>query len=181
MPIRRLCLGLLCSAALVTAGCGEKASGIGAGHAKTAPAKTTAKPSAPATAANTSAQAAGRKKPAITVPKGPAPKTLVIKDLIKGTGAPVKAGDQIAVNYEGVAYSNGKAFDNSFDRGQPFPFRLGTGQVIPGWDQGLAGARVGARRELIIPANLAYGPQGSPPKIAPNEPLVFVIDILAKR
>lgn len=181
----RLIVLLLCALSLVVAGCSEEESGIGAGQDKQEAEK--AKPaddqkSAGATqGANTSQAAARRKKPAITVPKTPAPTKLGIKDLEKGTGATVKAGDQIVVNYSGALLKNGKVFDNSFDRGQPFPFQLGAGMVIPGWDQGLVGAKVGARRQLTIPAELAYGPQGSPPAIPPNAPLVFVIDVLAKQ
>lgn len=184
MRLPHLALAPICALALVAAGCGEKESGIGAGQKKTAAQKKapSAQPApSGAQGVKVSQEAAARKKPKITVPKSPAPAKLVVKDLAKGTGATLKPGDQIAVNYSGVTYSKGQPFDNSFDRGQPFQFQLGTGGVIPGWDQGLVGAKVGARRELIIPAKLAYGAQGSPPKIGPNEPLVFVIDVLAKK
>jgi FKBP-type peptidyl-prolyl cis-trans isomerase len=117
-------------------------------------------------------------KPTVAVPKGPAPKTLVVKDLIKGTGSAAASGKNITVNYVGVLYQNGKEFDASWKRNQPFSFVLGQGQVIKGWDQGVAGMKVGGRRELIIPAGLAYGAQGSPPAIPPSAPLVFVIDLL---
>ena len=113
------------------------------------------------------------------MPAGKPPKKLVIKDLIPGTGQAAKAGDPITVNYIGVDFANGKPFDNSYDRGQPFPFQLGGGQVIPGWDRGLVGMKVGGRRELVIPPNLAYGPQGQPPVIKPHETLVFVVDLLS--
>jgi peptidylprolyl isomerase len=115
----------------------------------------------------------------VTVPKGPAPKQLVIRDLVKGTGAVAQSGNQVTVQYVGVDYKTGKQFDASWDRGQPFPFQLGGGQVIPGWDKGVAGMRIGGRRELIVPANLAYGAQGQPPAIGPNATLVFVIDLLS--
>ncbi len=118
------------------------------------------------------------KKPAVTVPAGPAPTHLVIKDLIPGTGPAAKTGSNVTVNYVGVLYKNGQEFDSSWKRNQPFPFTLGQGQVIKGWDQGVAGMKVGGRRELIIPAALAYGAQGSPPTIPANAPLVFVIDLL---
>ena len=85
------------------------------------------------------------------------------------------------MNYTGVAYSTRKQFDSSFTRGEPIRFQLGTGMVIPGWDQGLVGARVGARRQLVIPPALAYGSQGSPPDIKPDETLVFVLDVLSRR
>ncbi len=121
------------------------------------------------------------KKPVVAAPKGGAPAHLVTKDLIKGTGAVAKAGSSVSVNYVGVLYKNGKEFDSSWKRSQTFPFQLGQGQVIKGWDQGVPGMKVGGRRELIIPASLAYGAQGSPPTIPPNAPLVFVVDLLAAR
>ncbi len=119
------------------------------------------------------------KKPVVVVPTGAAPKTLVIKDLIKGTGAAAKSGSPVTVNYVGVLYKGGKEFDSSWKRSQTFPFTLGVGSVIKGWDQGLVGMKVGGRRELIIPPSLAYGATGSPPAIPANATLVFVVDLLA--
>ena len=84
----------------------------------------------------------------------------------------------MTVNYVGALYSNGKVFDASWKRKEPFTFTLGKGQVIPGWDQGVAGMKVGGRRELIIPAELAYGKEGRPPTIPPNSPLIFIVDLL---
>jgi FKBP-type peptidyl-prolyl cis-trans isomerase len=118
-------------------------------------------------------------KPTVEVPKGPAPDHLVVTDLKIGDGAEAKAGDQVSVQYVGVLYDGGKQFDSSWDRGQPFDFQLGSGQVIPGWDQGVEGMKVGGRRELIIPPNLGYGAQGQPPTIPPNSTLVFVIDLVS--
>ena len=132
-------------------------------------------------AATTAAESPGsaeKTKPAVTVPKGAPPKKLVIKELEEGTGAEAKSGDEVSVQYVGVNYKNGKEFDASWDRGEPFAFQLGAGMVIPGWDQGVEGMKVGGRRELIIPPELAYGPEGSPPAIGPNETLIFVIDLL---
>ncbi len=118
------------------------------------------------------------KKPKVKVPSGPAPKKLVIKDLRAGSGQAAKAGDTVTVQYVGVLYANGKQFDASWDRGEPFSFPLGGGQVIPGWDQGVVGMKPGGRRELIIPSDLAYGAQGTPDgTIPPNSPLIFVIDL----
>lgn len=117
-------------------------------------------------------------EPKVTVPKGPPPKKLVIKDIEKGSGAEAKAGDEISVQYVGVNYRRGDKFDASWDRNEPFSFRLGAGMVIPGWDQGIEGMKVGGRRELIIPPSLAYGPEGRPPSIPPNETLIFVVDLL---
>jgi peptidylprolyl isomerase len=118
-------------------------------------------------------------KPSVEVPKGPAPTHLVVKDLKTGDGAEARSGDQVSVQYVGVLYDNGKQFDSSWDRGQPFSFQLGGGQVIPGWDQGVAGMKVGGRRELIIPPDLAYGARGQPPTIPANATLVFVIDLVS--
>ena len=117
-------------------------------------------------------------KPSIDIPAGNPPADLVVEDLEEGSGTEAKSGMNVLVHYVGVGWSDGKQFDASWDRGQPFPFQLGAGQVIPGWDKGVAGMRVGGRRELIIPPDLAYGPEGQPP-IGPNATLVFVVDLLA--
>jgi peptidylprolyl isomerase len=116
-------------------------------------------------------------KPKVEVPGGPPPKKLVLENLEEGEGPAAKAGDKIAVQYVGVDYESGKQFDASWDRGEPFSFTLGAGEVIRGWDQGIEGMKVGGRRELIIPPNLAYGSQQAGP-IAPNSTLVFVVDLL---
>jgi peptidylprolyl isomerase len=113
----------------------------------------------------------------VEVPTGAPPKTLQIDDITEGDGAEAKAGDTVTVEYVGVSYSNGQEFDSSWERPEPFSFQLGSGQVIPGWDDGIAGMKVGGRRQLIIPPDLAYGKQGSPPAIGPNETLVFVVDL----
>jgi FKBP-type peptidyl-prolyl cis-trans isomerase len=117
-------------------------------------------------------------EPKVTPPSGSAPTKLVSKDLVTGTGKEAKAGDTVTVNYVGVLYKGGKEFDASWKRKEPFQFKLGEGQVIKGWDQGVAGMKVGGRRELIIPSELAYGKTGSPPSIPANAPLVFVVDLL---
>lgn len=116
-------------------------------------------------------------KPKVTVPSGPPPKKLEQEDLVEGTGAKAKSGDQVTVNYVGVGYDSGKEFDSSWGR-EPFTFSLGTGEVIAGWDQGVVGMKVGGRRELVIPSNLAYGPRGFAPSIGKNEALIFVIDLV---
>jgi len=120
-----------------------------------------------------------REKPKVDIPEGEPPTELVKEDLIDGKGSAAKAGQQIAVNYVGVTFKGGKEFDASFGKPQPFVFPLGQGQVIKGWDQGLEGMKVGGRRQLTIPGDLAYGPQGQPPDIGPDETLVFVIDMIA--
>ena len=117
------------------------------------------------------------KKPKIEVPEGAPPAGLQINDIKEGDGATAATGDSVTVDYVGVSYSNGEEFDASWNSGQPFTFALGSGEVIPGWDQGVAGMKVGGRRELIIPPDLGYGEQGQPPVIAPNETLIFVVDL----
>lgn len=117
-------------------------------------------------------------KPVIEVPSEPAPAELETEDIVEGDGDPATAGDQLTVQYVGVDYETGEQFDASWDTGQPFEFELGAGNVIPGWDEGIAGMNVGGRRQLTIPPELAYGPQGSPPAIGPNASLVFVVDLL---
>ena len=118
-------------------------------------------------------------KPKVTVPKGAPPKKLVVKEIEEGTGVEARSGDEVTVQYVGVDYKNGTEFDSSWSRAEPFSFQLGAGQVIPGWEKGVEGMKVGGRRELIVPPELAYGEAGAPPKIGPNETLVFVVDLLA--
>ena len=120
------------------------------------------------------------KEPTITIPKGPAPTKLVTKNIITGTGTTAVSGDTVYVNYVGELYKNGKLFDASWrdTPGKTFSFVLGQGQVIKGWDQGVAGMKVGGRRELIIPPSLAYGKSGSGSTIPPNSTLVFVVDLI---
>jgi peptidylprolyl isomerase len=142
-------------------------------------------PSAGATADTTTANTvttpkvppALSKEPTVTVPKGPAPGHLVIKDLIKGSGPAATPSSTVEVNYVGVVYKTGKQFDSSWSRGQPTSFQL-TG-LIKGWSEGMTGMRVGGRRELIIPPGLAYGKAGRPPTIPPNSTLIFVVDLLS--
>ena len=164
----------LAALSLVAAGCGEEESDEASGDSAAQKQETTQEAPQPQPAAKV------RAKPKVAKPTGAAPRKLVKQDLEKGTGPPVKAGDQIEVNYVGVTFKDGKEFDSSFDAGQPFQFMLGASEVIPGWDRGLEGMRVGGRRRLTIPPDLAYGAQGSPPAIGPNETLVFVIDLLRK-
>ncbi len=118
------------------------------------------------------------KKPDVTPPDGDAPSDLECIDVVEGDGATAMPGDQVTVQYVGIDYDTGKQFDASWDNGQPFPFQLGAGSVIDGWDQGVVGMKVGGRRELIIPPDLAYGSQGQPPSIKPDATLVFVVDLL---
>ena len=118
-------------------------------------------------------------KPTVTVPDGAAPTELVSTDLVVGTGAEAKAGDTVQVEYVVVLYDGGTQFDASWDRGaEPFEFELGAGMVIQGWDEGVQGMKVGGQRQLVIPADLAYGEQGAGADIPPNATLVFVVDLL---
>jgi peptidylprolyl isomerase len=161
MPhLRRLTLpALLCAALLAFAGCGsdDELQAASTPEAASTPAAT---------------------KPEVSVPEGKPPKQLVVEELKEGTGATAEPGSTVSVHYVGVSYLNGRQFDASWDRGEPFTFQLGTGSVIQGWDRGVAGMKVGGRRKLVIPPKLAYGAQGSPPAIGPDETLVFVVDLL---
>ena len=130
------------------------------------------------TSGSSSGEALG-KKPTVTVPPGSPPTVLEKKDLIVGAGAEAVAGKKVSVQYVGVSLSTKKQFDASWDRGAPFSFVLGQGNVIKGWDQGVPGMKVGGRRQLVIPPGLAYGANGAPPAIGPNETLVFVVDLLS--
>ena len=115
-----------------------------------------------------------------TIPPSSPPTELLIEDLVVGSGSPVGVGDFLIMDYVGVSYSTGLQFDASWDRGSPFPFELGAGRVIQGWDQGIVGMSVGGRRSLTIPPELAYGENGSGSgSIGPNETLVFVVDLIA--
>ena len=102
---------------------------------------------------------------------------LIIEDLELGTGSACKAGDKVSMHYTGWL-TNGKKFDSSVDRNEPFDFTLGVGQVILGWDQGVAGLCVGGRRKLTIPAKLAYGEMGAGNVIPPNATLIFEVELL---
>jgi peptidylprolyl isomerase len=120
-------------------------------------------------------------KPEIPRPSGSPPRRLQTDDIVRGKGPAAKPGDTVLVHYAGVTFSTGEEFDASWNRGEPFPFPLGGGQVIEGWDRGIVGMKVGGRRMLTIPPELAYGAQGFPPAIGPNETLVFVVDLLEIR
>jgi peptidylprolyl isomerase len=117
-----------------------------------------------------------KEKPKVVKPEGDPPAKLVTKDIVPGKGPKAKPGDRLTMQYVGVSWSTGEQFDASWDRHQAFPFQLGAQMVIPGWDQGMVGMRQGGRRLLVIPPDLGYGPQGSGP-IAPNETLVFIVDL----
>ncbi|HEU4738345.1 MAG TPA: FKBP-type peptidyl-prolyl cis-trans isomerase [Solirubrobacterales bacterium] len=171
--MRKLILIIGACLVLVIAGCGSDDS-------TTSSSGSTEEASAPEETDSAEAESTGKKtKPKVTPPKGAPPKQLVTNDLEEGTGAEAKAGDEITVQYVGVNYKTGKEFDSSWSRSEPFTFKLGEGFVIPGWEEGFEGMKVGGRRELVIPPDLGYGSTGSPPAIPPNETLVFVVDLEA--
>jgi peptidylprolyl isomerase len=117
-------------------------------------------------------------KPSITIPKETPPAELVKTDITVGTGDEAVKGKNVSVHYVGVAWSNGQEFDASWNRGEAFEFRLGAGQVIQGWDDGVAGMKVGGRRQLTIPPDMGYGSRGAGGVIKGGETLVFVVDLL---
>ncbi len=170
-------------AAAVIAGCGSSGSSstITVGNENSsdnALIKAGASASATTPTAKTPTSGPLSKEPEVKPPSGAPPTTLVSKDLVTGTGKEAKLGSTITVNYVGVLFHGGKVFDASWKRGEPATFQLKTGGLIAGWTQGIPGMKVGGRRELVIPAALAYGAKGSGSTIPPNEPLVFVVDLL---
>ncbi|MHB8379570.1 MAG: FKBP-type peptidyl-prolyl cis-trans isomerase [Acidimicrobiales bacterium] len=120
-------------------------------------------------------------KPLVAPHFGPAPDELLVEEIIVGEGEEAKVGQSAVVHYVGVGVTSGEEFDASWNRGEPFDFPLGSGHVIQGWDQGVVGMRVGGRRRLVIPSRLGYGERGAGGVIAPNETLIFVVDLLELR
>ncbi|MSX01909.1 MAG: FKBP-type peptidylprolyl isomerase [Actinobacteria bacterium] len=186
MTTKRLATtALLLAAVTAVAACGssqsaaDKAADQAASEAANPPTVTTESAAAVKVVKVTPGPGEGdlNKKPVIPRQRGAAPKTLIVQDLIVGTGPEAKSGDEVTVQYVGVLYANGEEFDSSWTAGKSFTFVLGAGNVIPGWDQGVAGMREGGRRRLIIPSDLAYGAAGSPPKIPANAALVFDVDL----
>ncbi len=118
-------------------------------------------------------------RPEIDFPGGEPLTELQITDIWEGDGGVASPGDVVKVHYVGVAYSTGEEFDASWNRGGPLQFELGVGKVIAGWDQGVLGMKVGGRRQLIIPPDLAYGDRGAGDAIAPGETLIFVCDLVS--
>ena len=168
MNLRLLLLVALTALALGLAACGDDDEDGGA--AETTAARTE---QAPPAEISTNLEA----KPEIAKPAGEPPTKLVKEDIVVGKGRAAKEGDRVTVHYVGVNFSTGDQFDASWDRGEPATFQLAQGSLIPGWVEGMKGMKVGGRRKLIIPPELGYGEQGSPPAIPPNETLVFVIDL----
>jgi peptidylprolyl isomerase len=118
-------------------------------------------------------------RPKLDRPEGDIPFALGIDDVVVGEGQEATKGAKVTVHYVGVSFTTGDEFDASWNRGEPFRFKLGAGQVIKGWDVGVEGMRVGGRRTLTIPSAMAYGARGAGGVIPPHEPLVFVVDLLA--
>jgi peptidylprolyl isomerase len=165
------CLLLLLAFCLALAACGERAPEEEGGEepaAATEPAEGTTSIGEISTDLT--------QKPVIPKPSGEPPAELQTEDIVEGTGPAAKAGDTVSMQYVGNAWTTGEQFDASWDRNQAFPFTLGAGDVIAGWDQGIAGMKAGGRRLLIIPPELGYGEAGQGP-IGPNETLVFVVDL----
>jgi FKBP-type peptidyl-prolyl cis-trans isomerase len=182
----RLVLAALAALALVFSACGssekesavDKAAAQAEKEAKNQKPIAEPKPIESTVVKPTAGEADINKKPTVPKGSGAAPTALKAETLIQGSGPAIKNGQQATVQYVGVLFDNGKEFDTSWGKGkQPFQFALGGGQVIPGWDQGVVGMKVGERRRLTIPSDLAYGAQGSPPKIPANAPLIFDIDL----
>jgi peptidylprolyl isomerase len=118
-------------------------------------------------------------KPQIDKPEGDIPFDLGIEEIVVGAGDEAVSGSKVAVHYVGVSFTTGDEFDASWNRGEAFKFKLGAGNVIPGWDAGVVGMKVGGRRKLTIPSAMAYGARGAGGVIKPHEPLVFVVDLLS--
>ena len=121
------------------------------------------------------------RKPDVEPVPGPPPVDLVVTDLTVGAGQEATPGKTVTVHYVGVSHDSGEEFDASWNRGETFSFPLGGGRVIPGWDQGVAGMKIGGRRQLVIPPHLAYGDRGAGGVIKPGATLVFVVDLLDVR
>jgi len=173
LPMLLACLLL----ALFVAACGDDGEEEPAAPQETA----TAAPEAAGSVDPSSISKDLSAKPEIAKPEGTPPAKLVKTDIVKGKGKAARVGDTVSVQYVGNSWSTGTQFDASWDRGgEPFQFPLGAGQVIAGWDQGVAGMRPGGRRLLVIPPDLAYGAQSPSPDIGPNETLVFVVDLEKK-
>lgn len=181
-PITLTCAVLGLAAAVAGCGGGSTAAGIqtapsaGATGTTVASASSSSTTTSASSTSSTPLPAALKTKPKVVVPSGPAPKKLLIKDLIKGTGPVATANSTVTVQYVGVLYKNGQQFDASWNHPGAAPLTDPLSGLIRGWQEGIPGMRVGGRRELIIPPSLAYGstPQ---PKIPANSTLVFVIDL----
>jgi peptidylprolyl isomerase len=178
--VKRLALILFACIALVAAtGCGGDDDSSSPNKPGASSGATGTESSSDSSSAESESSGEDKTKPKVKVPDGPPPKELKIKEIEEGSGAKAQIGDEVTVQYVGVGYKSKEEFDSSWSRNEPFTFGLGAGQVITGWDQGVEGMKVGGRRELIIPPQLAYGAASPSPEIGPNETLIFVIDLVA--
>ncbi len=168
-------LAVLVVLALVGAACDDS----GDSTSESGPAPTEESDQQPDEQQQEASDVAAPEKPEVEIPEGEAPTTLQVDDLAEGDGAEATAGSTVEVHYVGVLFSDGTEFDASYDRGESFSFTLGAGQVIQGWDEGVEGMKVGGRRRLVIPPDLAYGERGAGGAIPPNATLVFVVDLLS--
>jgi peptidylprolyl isomerase len=179
---RSLAVAAGVAAALALAACGSSPSNSAANSTTTTSTAGTGRGAAadaattPIPAADLSPAGSASTEPSVTVPSGTPPAQLESADLIAGSGPAAASGDKLTVQYTLATYSSGKVIQSSWTS-QPFTFTLGAGQVIPGWDKGVVGMKAGGRRELIIPPSLGYGAQSPGAGIAPNDTLVFVIDL----
>jgi peptidylprolyl isomerase len=180
-PMTRVLALIALLGTLTLAACGDDDDGGDGGDGSPSPAAQEETETEPTPSEQREALEDTTTKPAIPRPTGSPPRRLQIEDVVRGTGPGAKRGDTITAHYAGVTFSTGEEFDASWNRGEPFTFPLGGGQVIEGWDRGFVGMRQGGRRILTIPPEMAYGAQGFPPAIGPNETLVFVVDLLEIR
>ncbi len=178
MNSRKLLTALACSTLVLTA-CGDGGTEGTVPGAQPASPGPTSCPEAPETVEPSAGATSDlQTKPVIEVPEGEPPTTLEVSDIVVGDGDLACSGMPVEMQYVGVTYADGKQFDASWDRGEPFGFQLGGGQVIGGWDEGIVGMRQGGRRQLVIPPDLGYGEQGAGPDIPPGATLVFVVDLV---
>lgn len=175
MRLPALMLSLCLALAIAVGGCGGGSDDSSSESTGSSESTSSGKSAESGESANTDLS----KKPVVTVPSGVSPNKFAFLEIVEGDGPVAKSGDKVTVQYVGVGFDSEKEFDSSWSAGRPFPFTLGAGEVIKGWDQGVEGMKVGGRRELLIPADLAYGAAGRPPSIGPNETLIFVIDLLS--
>lgn len=179
--MRKLLLIIAACLAVLVAGCGGSSSTTDSTATSTSTQEKTAEEKPPAPKENAAGEYLAETTPnvpQVTIPKGPPPKKLVIEDLKKGNGPTAKKGDKVTVHYVGVTYKGKEQFDANWED-EPFSFKLGAQEVIPGWDKGIPGMKVGGRRKLTIPPSLAYGSAGAYPSIPPYSTLVFLVELLA--
>lgn len=189
MKLRAIFPALFVVAALCFAGCGSSSDSPPPSGEKSAASPSTESGESSSKSGESSSESSEsvpkgspnekKTKPTVTVPTEIPPTEFAIKEIEEGTGPEAKTGDKVTVQYVGVGYKTEEEFDSSWSRNEPFSFTLGKGKVIKGWEEGVKGMKAGGRREMLIPAKLAYGAAGKPPKIPPNEALVFTVDLVS--